>query len=422
MKKRLTSLLLLIPMVLGAVLLPTSGVFGSLEDDKAAVEKKIEAFRQEIAAKEGEVDAILAEVDSVNQEIAVIEGQIAALDAEKAAIEANIVAKQANVDEAKAKFDSMKGNVYSRARQMYETGEINVLQILLDAEDLTQMGNTSEYYRLIKQEDAKHVEAVRQERLNLETQKKALEEEKVVLEDNKKAVAVQESALSLEKKKLEAAQSVVEGAIAKKTEQLVSEEQALGSINAEIEAATIRFAAEIAKLEQEAAAAAAPPPVQTPSNDVADSGSGSETGGGTTTPTPSPVPTPPPASNGFTWPVPSSYYVTSEYGYRWGTLHRGMDIGAPKGAAIVAADRGVVLAAGYTGDGFGNKVVIRHASGLITLYGHMDFVSVSAGQTVERGQYIGGVGNTGYSFGDHLHFQVSTTGNMYDGVDPRNYF
>ena len=66
--------------------------------------------------------------------------------------------------------------------------------------------------------------------------------------------------------------------------------------------------------------------------------------------------------------------------------------------------------------------MINHGGGLMTLYGHMSSLSVSAGQSVSKGQAIGGVGNTGNSFGAHLHFQVMNCGNIYTGTNnPRNY-
>lgn len=98
-------------------------------------------------------------------------------------------------------------------------------------------------------------------------------------------------------------------------------------------------------------------------------------------------------------------------------MHKGIDIGAGYGATVVAAADGVVVAAGAQ-TGYGNAVVIDHGGGLATLYGHLSRVSVVAGQRVRAGQTVGAVGNSGYSTGPHLHFEVRVQGTP---VDPRGY-
>ncbi|MCV2489935.1 M23 family metallopeptidase [Geodermatophilus sp. YIM 151500] len=109
--------------------------------------------------------------------------------------------------------------------------------------------------------------------------------------------------------------------------------------------------------------------------------------------------------------------VTSCYGPRWGTVHQGVDIAAPIGTPIQAADAGVVLEAGPA-SGFGLAVYVQHADGSITLYGHVDRFFVSAGQVVAAGQVIAEVGNRGQSTGPHLHFEVHEGGLYADRTDP----
>lgn len=115
------------------------------------------------------------------------------------------------------------------------------------------------------------------------------------------------------------------------------------------------------------------------------------------------------------WPV--NDVVTSEYGPRWGRMHEGIDIGGQHGAPIQAAESGRVDYAGWIG-GYGNTIVIDHGGGMTTLYAHMDGFAVPAGQTVSIGQVIGYVGNTGFSRGPHLHFEVRIDGTP---VNPRKY-
>lgn len=116
---------------------------------------------------------------------------------------------------------------------------------------------------------------------------------------------------------------------------------------------------------------------------------------------------------------PVSGTVTSRFGSRWGSTHKGIDIGAPKGTGIKAAASGTVVSAstGYNG-GYGNCVVISHGNGVETAYGHCSALYVKAGQKVSQGQVIAAVGNTGRSFGNHLHLEIRING---VAQNPQNY-
>jgi len=118
---------------------------------------------------------------------------------------------------------------------------------------------------------------------------------------------------------------------------------------------------------------------------------------------------------GVIWPTRGG--VTSEYGYRWGRMHQGIDIGTGTGTPIVAAKSGEVIVAGTQG-GYGNTVVIAHGDGFSTLYGHQSRIAVSDGAQVQRGQVIGYVGNTGNSTGPHMHFETRVNGSAQN---PRRY-
>ena len=110
------------------------------------------------------------------------------------------------------------------------------------------------------------------------------------------------------------------------------------------------------------------------------------------------------------WLLPvQGYRFSSAYGWRWGRMHNGIDLAAPQGTPIVAVHAGTVTMSRYNG-GYGYAVVIDHGDGVETLYAHASQLLVHEGQEVSAGERIALVGNTGYSFGAHLHFEVHEYG------------
>jgi murein DD-endopeptidase MepM/ murein hydrolase activator NlpD len=120
-------------------------------------------------------------------------------------------------------------------------------------------------------------------------------------------------------------------------------------------------------------------------------------------------------SGSFVWPVNGP--ITSGFGPRWGRLHAGVDISAPEGTPIRAAASGKVVLLGWTG-GYGNYTCIQHGGGISTCYAHQVRYGTSMGASVSQGQVMGYVGNTGNSFGAHLHFEVRINGSP---VNPAGY-
>jgi murein DD-endopeptidase MepM/ murein hydrolase activator NlpD len=114
---------------------------------------------------------------------------------------------------------------------------------------------------------------------------------------------------------------------------------------------------------------------------------------------------------GLRWPM-GGYRITTYYGVRgaYQRFHTGLDMAAPTGTPIYAAQSGQVEVAGWSSWGYGIHAIIDHGSGLETLYGHMSRLVVRPGQYVERGDLVGYVGSTGWSTGPHLHFEVRVGG------------
>jgi murein DD-endopeptidase MepM/ murein hydrolase activator NlpD len=116
------------------------------------------------------------------------------------------------------------------------------------------------------------------------------------------------------------------------------------------------------------------------------------------------------------WLLPlDDFQFTSAYGVRFGQLHAGIDLATAEGIPYKAIHAGEVIAAGHNG-GYGYAITIRHSDGTEVIYAHSRRLLVQAGDTVKAGQVIGEVGNTGYSYGPHLHIEIHVNGKPTDPI------
>lgn len=119
---------------------------------------------------------------------------------------------------------------------------------------------------------------------------------------------------------------------------------------------------------------------------------------------------------GYIWP--GSGTIWSYFGPRWGSVHKGLDIGMAYGEGVMAAAAGQVVLSTYSDNGYGNYVIVQHGDGSKTLYAHMSERYVSLGQYVNQGDILGAVGCTGWCTGPHVHFEIQIGGSP---VDPLLY-
>ncbi|GAB4230557.1 MAG: hypothetical protein OHK0028_05050 [Deltaproteobacteria bacterium] len=125
-------------------------------------------------------------------------------------------------------------------------------------------------------------------------------------------------------------------------------------------------------------------------------------------------PTPGDRLEGFQLLAPVRGTVSSPFGDRAGGRHTGVDILAPDGTRILAAESGVVAYAGNGYRGYGNAVIVDHGGAVTTLYGHLGTIRVRSGDAVEAGDVIGTVGRSGNATTHHLHFELRVDGNPVD--------
>lgn len=265
----------------------------------------------------------------------------------------------------------------------YMAGTPDLASIALAAEDYGDLVATGEYLEAIQNQTedlASRVRDLRNEaRASVEIQRKA----KSTIESARDEIASREAQLETTRVALESRQSSLSTLRSDK-------ESLLGTVRDDIE-------------QHEEIAADLRSKIQSTIAEASSSSSG---------PAPS-------AGNGsMIWPIEGT--LSSPFGPRWGRVHEGLDISAPGGSSIKAAASGTVILMQSEAEsgGYGLFTCVDHGGGLSTCYAHQSEFGTSVGAEVSQGDVIGYVGNTGNSFGDHLHFETRV-----DGVaqDPLGY-
>ena len=362
------------------------------QSDLAAQSKKARDVLKDITADKND---LLYELLLLDIELEEVSEEYTQVSEELERTNALLAQTEIDLAEAEAQYDAQYAALKERVRYMYENGDIGYLEMLFSVKSFEDFLNRLEYISCIVEYDQ-----------NME--KNLLETEQTIAakleEISAKQVEVSVLSAQLERKQ-HALQEAEEEKTAKVHLLMEDEKNALQEAK-NLEAADAAVAAQIKKYEAEQAAAEAA------RRAAAAKASASANTGSTT------------KYNGqFLWPVPGHSRISS--GYQWRThpitgkreFHKGIDIPAPRGTNIIAAEGGTVITSGYL-SGFGNTVIISHGGGLSTIYAHADKLLVSVGQTVSRGQVIARIGTTGTSTGYHLHFQVMDNG---EHTSPKKY-
>ena len=265
-----------------------------------------------------------------------------------------------NIKKKEKEMREREDNLNERLKVMYKNGSVGFIDILLGSNSISEFISNMEIIQKIYKNDMEVLET-------LEKEHEEMEQQKAALKTKKEKLAVQQEEMKVKKADLDKKKKALE----KKEDELKAEADRLSS--------------EILSLMDKNS---------------------------------------PFVGGEFTWPCPSSSYITSSFGNRLHPLlhvwkfHTGIDIGASSGQNILAAASGKVIMATWYG-GYGNCVMIDHGGGIVTLYGHASKLLVSNGATVKKGQAIALIGSTGNSSGPHLHFEVRENGAY---VNPMNYF
>ncbi len=347
--------------------------------------KKADTLQNQKNTAQNEKNSLVTQLEKKVKEMEEVQQQISDKETE-------IKEKEDELVTAKVNENTQYTNMKKRIKFMYENGNAQLIEILISAESIGDFLNKAEYINTISTYDRDMLVEYQEIVKDVEDQEEALNEEYAQLDKmHDDIVAKQEELTSL---------------VNEKSKEIASLDSELTSTNAKIKELE-EAAAEAQRKQQEAAAAAAAA--------AKAAQSASSSGSSTYVASDSVVVS---GSGQFTNPCPSGT-VSSTFGYRDfdSSFHKGLDLAASEGSPTYAADAGTVIIAGWS-DSAGNWVVIDHGNGIVTKYMHHSALAVSAGQTVVKGQQIGYVGNTGDSFGAHLHFQVEVDGTA---VDPQGY-
>lgn len=357
-----------------------------LEQEKKKIEqtlKNLEGLKSDAAAYVKQLDG---QLDRVNEELEQMEEQITAKETDIARTQAEL--ETAKIVEAE-QYDSMK----LRIKYMYERGNTSFLDMLLQSKDMVQLMNRAEYIQQISEYDRQMLNAYENTRNQIEQQEIQLKEEHeqlLSLQDETK-VKQQSVELLLEKKNQELKNfenqiDAAQGQVSEYERDIQAQESKVKQLEAEIK-----------RKEEEAKKAAEAAGKQYKVTSL--------------------------GNISFVWPCPASSRINSKFGDRESptkgasTNHKGIDIGASTGTAIVAAASGTVVISTYSYSA-GNYIMINHGGGVYTVYMHCSKLLVSEGAQVKQGQTIAKVGSTGYSTGPHLHFGIRSGGQY---VNPLKY-
>lgn len=381
----LKRLLFLIPVTLALmayVVLPLPG-------STAPLGKRIDRKRAQVKGVKAREGVLTETIAGFNSRIDGLQGRIGGLQSRLVTVQRNLDSKRSELNDARDKLQVARDRLEqlrsklavaedalaTRLAELYKSAPPDVLTVVLDANGFNDLLERSEFLKRVSNQDAEVIDRVRV----LKAEAKRRTDELAALERRAKAAA---DAIQTQRDDIAAARDE----LARSRDGLSRERAGRRAIRARVRRTRIVMEKDLRSLEGVQARIR-----------VRLSG----------------IPAGPVRRGSGGLVIPVNGTLTSPFGPRWGSFHKGVDIAAPTGTPIRAAAAGRVVIAGPSG-GYGLYTCVKNSGPLSTCYAHQSRIGVSAGQSVSQGQVIGAVGNTGISTGPHVHFETRVNGSPQD--------
>ena len=404
----------LIGMALISILLASTNVaLAATQADINSNQKKIDEAEEKQKQVESDKTEAMKQVESINSKIDDYETQINDLDSKITDANTKIKEEEKKLAQAEQDYKEQEELIKKRMVAVYTSGDTSYLDVLLSSKNLTDF--ISSYYLVseVTKMDAELLDKIQKQKEEIETAKKEIENNKDTLtasKTEKENVNNQLKTAKTEKDKYVAQLSDQEKELEQEIQQLKQDNAKIAN---EIKQAEIAYKKQLEELKKQQEAANSQK--NNNSNNSSNSNSGKNNNSGSfTTPT---------GSGYFMKPVSGGSISTNGY-YSSGKFHGAIDYAISSGSPVYAAAAGVVMITDNLTSSYGTYVVIRHANGMQSYYGHgtRGSICVSPGQIVKKGQQIMRVGSTGNSTGPHLHFEVRKSPGTYScRVNPLSY-
>jgi murein DD-endopeptidase MepM/ murein hydrolase activator NlpD len=387
-------------LALFVLLVLATPAFGDDSGKKHQIDSKIASLQDKLSAQKQHERTLRTEVDGYTARIRALEGRVGDVSLHLQTLEEDLSLHQRRLDALNALFGAQTDRLvtlrseYGRALaalnrrvvDIYESDEPTTLDVLLGAGSVQEALDKVQYLTDIHEQDRQVTAQVAHARAQVAAGRRK----------TKRLRSIVHSEAAVIRARTEQTRAVRDELVGARDDLASTKQQKLQDLST-LTAAERGEAEEIDALQAASARIAA----AIRAAQARDS--------------PSTGPTQTPSNAGLIWPVQGP--ITSPFGWRWGRMHEGIDIGASTGTPIHAAAGGTIIYCGWE-EGYGNFVVIDHGGNLATAYGHQSSIAVTCGQQVNQGDVIGYVGCTGHCFGPHLHFEVRVSGNP---VDPLGY-
>ena len=395
-----------------------------LEQENQKYQKILDDTKSDIAEKEEYKSALVSKVQVLDEKIAVTREKISSLNDD-------IKEKQDAYDKGLSEVEDQFDALANRLRILYMSGNATDLEIIFGAKDFSDLIDKMELVKSLANSDKELISEIQTKLDELSTKKKSLEADKKDLETQQASLKSDQDEFN---KLISDNDEILKNLYASNSEAQNSLESAALQSD-EIEAKISQYyAAQKAAAEHAAQASQSSSSSGSSSSSSSSSSSGSSSSGSSSSGSSSVIV---PSGSGFAWPTPGFVSLSSEwFEDREVYNHGGIDIAGAgiMGTPVVAAADGTVVATNSScthnwgksyscgcGGCYGNYVMISHAGGKMTVYGHLTSLTVSSGQSVSRGQVIGYVGSTGNSTGPHLHYECRLNGVRYNPMSEYPY-